>query len=109
MALVIFDPWAPACKGQLFLFTIRDQLLIEKFRATIGVNAQEGEREKGASLCKGGQHCVGAFFQQGETFGPAGGEIGQRQGVEKPVLATWDIRSQTRDSTVMEETFSPPV
>src|SRR2546422_3454205 len=86
MALVIFDPWAPACKSQLFLFTIRDQLRIEKFRAAIGVNAQQGKRKELASLRKRGQHGVSTFREQRETFGPAGGEIGQRQGVQKPPI-----------------------
>ena len=42
MALVVLDPWAPTCKSQVFLFTIREQFLIEELRAAIGVNASKG-------------------------------------------------------------------
>jgi hypothetical protein len=46
MALIVLDRRAPARKGQVFLLTIRDQLLIEKFRAAIGVNAKPRETER---------------------------------------------------------------
>jgi hypothetical protein len=45
MALIVFDPWAPSCEGQLFLFTIGNDLCIEELSATIGVNTEERERE----------------------------------------------------------------
>src|SRR5205807_9605329 len=79
-------PWAPAYKRHLFVLTRRDQLLIEDFRAAIGVDAQRGKRDELASLRKRGQHRVSTFREQRETFGPAGGEIGQRQGVQKPPI-----------------------
>ena len=65
MALIVFDPWAPAHKGQLFLFTIGNYLRIEELSATIGVNPEQRKREELASLCKGGQHGVGALIQPG--------------------------------------------
>src|SRR5260370_25708767 len=46
----------------------------------------QGKRKELASLRKRGQHGVSTFREQRETFGPAGGEIGQRQGVEKPPI-----------------------
>ena len=86
MALIVLDRWAPARKGEVFLLTIGDQLLIEELRAAIGVNAQQGKREERAGLLERGQHRVGALLQQRDALGPAGGEIGQRQGVEKPPI-----------------------
>lgn len=38
MALIVFDPWAPAREGQLFLFTIAYYLRIEELSAAIGIN-----------------------------------------------------------------------
>jgi hypothetical protein len=40
MALIVFDPWAPAREGQLFLFTIAYYLRIEELGAAIGVNTE---------------------------------------------------------------------
>ena len=50
MALIVLDRRSPAHKGEVFLLTIRDQLLIEELRAAIGVNAQQGKREERAGL-----------------------------------------------------------
>ena len=83
MALIVLDRRASARKGEVFLLTIGDQFLIEELRAAIGVNAQQGKREELAGLLERSEHRIGALFQQWDALGPAGGEIGQRQGVQK--------------------------
>ncbi len=40
MALIVFNPWATVREGQLFLFTIGNDLCIEELSATIGINTE---------------------------------------------------------------------
>ena len=89
MALIVFDPWAPPCEGQLFLFTIANHLRIEELSAAIGVNpGGQGNGKRVQACARAASTASALLIQQGETFGPAGGEIGQRQGVEKLPIET---------------------
>jgi hypothetical protein len=45
MGLIVFDPRTPARKGQLVLFTVGDQFVIQKLCTTIRVDAAQGKRK----------------------------------------------------------------
>jgi hypothetical protein len=81
--LVIFHARASSREGEVFLLTIGHHCLIEEFRAIIGMHAEHGKREQALGMLDGSQNALRALREQGETFGPPGCHIGERQRPDK--------------------------
>src|SRR5579875_2677492 len=86
--LVVLQRGAPSCEGELFLLTIREQQVIDKLSPIVGVHPQKRKGKACARLLQGFQGGFLALVQQWHAFGPAGGNIRERQGGE---IASFDV------------------
>ena len=59
---------------------------IDKFPTIIGIEAQDRKREERSSALESCQHRLSPTVEQGKTFRPSGGDIGQRDGVQATTL-----------------------
>src|SRR5258708_3321555 len=87
-ALISFLIGSPTGKGDLFLFTIGDQDLIDELSAVIGINPQQGKREELPCALKGSYDRLLAAMQEGQAFRPASWYVRERQRVQ---VASLDI------------------
>src|SRR5258708_10060864 len=62
--------------------------LIDNPAVVIGINPQNWKREQGACALESIQHRLPAPMHEGQAFRPAGGYIGERQGVQ---IAAFDV------------------
>ncbi len=82
IALIVALARASSRKRDLFLFAVGRQFHVNKFSSIIRINPQEGKRQKLSCSLQCGDDYLLTAPQQGETFCPASGDIGQRQGEE---------------------------
>ena len=80
--LVSFLIRPSSCEGNLFLFTIRHNFLIEELPAIIGIDAQDGERKERMRALDGCQNRLPTTVEEREAFSPACRDVGEGQGVE---------------------------
>jgi hypothetical protein len=94
MVLIIFDPWAPTCKRQVFACAVGQQAFVDELTPVVGIDSQQRKRKEYAGLLQCHQHRVGTFIEQWHAFRPACGDIGQRQGVQEAAVC---VGSAVRD------------
>jgi len=85
-ALIAFLIGASSRKGNLLTHTIGSDFFIDKLSTIIGIEAQDRKREERLGALKSCQHCLSPTVEQGQTFCPAGGDIGQRDRVQATTL-----------------------
>ena len=86
--LIILQIRASPREGDVFLFAIGDQRLIDEFSTIVGINPQNRKGEQRSRSLDGCQHCFLTPVQEGQTFRPSGGYVGQGQRVQ---VASLDV------------------
>ena len=84
--LIRFEVGASSREGNLLGFTIAQQGLIDELPAIIHIQTQDRKRKERSRLLESRQDGLWAFIEDREAFGPAGGHISERQGVQKASL-----------------------
>jgi epoxyqueuosine reductase QueG len=77
---------ASSRNGNLLTHTIGSDFFIDKLPTIIGIEAQDRKREERSGALESCQHCLSPAVEQGKTFCPAGGDIGQRDRVQATTL-----------------------
>src|SRR5450755_218631 len=85
-ALVPFLIWASSREGDLLTHTIGSHFFVDKLSTIVGIDSQDGKRKACPGTLESGQNRLRPTVEQGETFRPPGGDIGQRDGVEAATL-----------------------
>jgi len=80
--LIILEQRPLTCKGDVFLFTVREEGIIDELSAIIGSQAQQGKGKERACPLGCDKYCFGTLAEQRKAFGPACGNIGEGQGKE---------------------------
>nr|WP_236601640.1 hypothetical protein [Ktedonobacter sp. SOSP1-52] len=85
-ALVPFLIGTSSREGDLLTHTIGSDLFVDKFSAVIGIESQDRKWEARPGALEGSQDGFSPPIEQGETFCPPGGDIGQRNGIQAATL-----------------------
>ena len=75
--LIVAAPRTPSGEGELFLFTKRQQLRIDKLGSVVRVDAQERKREQLLGSLESNNNGRLSSVEERKAFGPPGGNIGQ--------------------------------
>jgi hypothetical protein len=102
IALVPFLIRTSSRKRDLLTDTIRSNLFVYKLPAVIGIESQDGKWEARLGTLEGSQDRLSPTVEQGQTFRPPVGDIGQRD----RVLAT-ALQSPSTMSDQIDRKASP--
>src|SRR5579864_9330712 len=69
-------------EGNLFLFTIRYNFLIEELPTVISIDPQDRKREQRWCALEGRQHRLSTAVEERKAFSPACRDVGEGQGVQ---------------------------
>jgi hypothetical protein len=101
--LIIFQRRASSRERNLFLFTIGDDYLIDELATVVGIDSQDRKREERPRALDGCQNRHLSPVQQGQTFRPPGGYVGECQRVQVAALnvgATMGYKIRWKSSRV---------
>src|SRR5947209_5939392 len=85
-ALIPFLIGTSSRKGNLLTHTIGSDFFIDKLPTIIGIEAQDRKREERSGTLESCQHGLSPTVEQGKTFCPASGNIGQCDRVQATTL-----------------------
>jgi len=102
---VIPSPEAATSEGSLLLEAVAIELLVDEFRATVGVDAQQGEGQALTCPLDGGENVDLGLVADGETLRPAGFDVCDAQSPGM-LMATGDLASAVVDQVDLAEAWA---
>jgi len=98
-AVVVLAIGATPGEGDAFSFTVAIELVVDKLRAVIGVDAQKGKRQCGPDLFQGLEDIALGLIFHGACFGPPRGDIGEIQRLDIVTEGTTTVVGHQVDFT----------